>query len=220
MAAEIQVKAAAGQTLYCQIRNNVGQIWNGVTFVAYASGDINSYAVSMTEQGAASGYYTATFPASVAAGVYNIVALRQVGGAPAESDPGVATGVFQWNGSAQFPLSDLATSGQVAQFSPIKVARGTMVNPFPIFLRSSVDHVTPFTSGVVSGQIMRGSGAWGPLQSGAFIEKGQGFFDLQALTSGDTNAGSFSLYFTAVGISGGSSDPLPMSFITQRTSGN
>lgn len=220
MAGEIQLAGSSAWTPYFQVRTRTGTVWNGSAFEAYDTANLNNYKIAATQQGTASGYWTATFPAAIPAGVYEIVALNQLGGSPAETDPKLGTETFQWNGSAQFPLADLATSGQVAQFSPIRVARGTMVNPFPIYLRSSVDHVTPFTSGVVSGQIMRGSGAWGPLQSGAFTEKGNGFYDVQALTSGDTNAGSFSLLFTAVGISGGSSDPLPMSFLTQRTSGN
>jgi hypothetical protein len=68
-----------------------------------------------------------------------------MGGSALETDPTVAVGDVQFNGTAILPLSDLATSGQVAAFSPLRVARGTMLKPFPIYLRSSADHVTAFT---------------------------------------------------------------------------
>jgi hypothetical protein len=80
--------------------------------------------------------------------------------------------------------------------------------------------VTPFTSGVVSGQIWRdGATSPSPLQSGAFTEVGNGFYNLQALTSGDLLATTVKLLFSAQGISGGQADVLPMSVVLQRSSG-
>lgn len=99
MAAEIQFDATPGLTCYAQVRNSVGAIWNGAAFVAYATADVAGYDITATEQGTASGYYVASMPA-VAAGIYNIVAKRQVGGAPAETDPTISTGSLDWAGSA------------------------------------------------------------------------------------------------------------------------
>lgn len=220
MAGEIQVAYQAAATVYVLIRNRNGAIWNGSTFETYVTANYATYTVSLTEQGSASGFYAGTFPAGITTpGVYSIVAKRQSGGSPAETDSTIATGDLQWNGSTTLPLSDTATSGQIGQISPIRLARGTMITNFPLYLKSSLDHITPFTSGVISGQISRDNGSFGALQSGAFTETGLGWYNLQALTSGDLLANTVRLHFTAVGVSGGAADPLPMSFILQRTSG-
>lgn len=224
MSAEIQFSFMANSTTYFLVRSRVGQIWStsGGTgaFEAYSTTNYTDYAISATQQGSASAFYVGNFPTAIPAGVYGITAKNQLGGSAAETDPTVAVGDYQWNGTVTLPLSDLATSGQVGQFAPIKLAKGVMVQNFPVYFRSSVDHVTPFTSGVCSGQVSRDGAAFVALQSGAFTEVGQGFFSLQALTSGDLNAATVSLLFTAAGISGGNADPLPMSFVLQRVSGS
>lgn len=223
MAGELQWSFQAGATTYCLIRNRVGQIWStsGGTgaFEAYATANYTSYNIAGVQQGAASAFYTATMPAAIPPGVYSIVAKNQIASSGAETDPTIAVGDEQWNGTVTLPLSDLATSGQIGTFGPVKIAKATMVQNFPIYLVSSADHVTPFTSGVVSGQISRDGGAFGPLQSGAFTEAGLGFYNLQALTSGDLNANTAKLIFTAAGISGGTSDPRPLGIILQKVSG-
>lgn len=221
MANEIQTISNTGKVLYFQVFNRIGQVWDtsDLAFEAYATAQIANYKVTMTEQGSASGIYEGSFPSTIVAGVYNIVIYSQPGGSPAETDPKVAVGEFQWNGSFAAPLSDTATSGQVGQGFPERIARGTMILNYPIYLKSSADHVTPFVSGVVSGQIARDGGSFGALQSGAFTEIGLGWYNLQALTSGDLLANTIKLNFSANGVSGGSSDALPISIITQRTSG-
>ena len=183
----------------------------------YDASFYTDFAISATEQGS-SNFYAASFPAAVPAGVYNLDAHQQTGGSAAQTDPRVAAGEEQWNGTALFPLSDLATSGQIGQIGPIRLARGTMVQNFPIYLKSAADHITPFTSGVVSGQISRDGGAFGVLQSGTITEVGLGSYKIN-LTSGDLNANTVMLVFTANGISGGTSDPLPIAAVLQRVSG-
>lgn len=222
MSNEVQFTGpGTGRTCYITIHNRVGQIWStsGGTggFDSFISGSWTDYAISATEQGV-SNYYQASMPSAMPAGVYNIAAYQQIGGSAAQTDARVATGQEQWNGTALAPLSDTATSGQVGQFAPIRVARGTMIQNFPLYFKSSADHVTPFTSGVCSGQIARDGGAFGALQSGTITERGLGFYDC-TLTSGDLLANSVKLLFSAVGISGGAADPLPFSLILQRTSG-
>ena len=208
MAGEIQVTADSGLTLYVLIRNRTGSIWDTVdtAFEAYATAQLANYVISLTEQGTASGYYTGTFPSDIPAGIYSVVAKEAVSGSgnEAETDPTVGQGDLQWNGSVTLPLSDLATSGQIGDIAPIRVARGTMVKNFPIYMKSAADHVTPLTSGIISGQISRDGGSFGALQSGAFTEMGNGYYKVQALTSGDLSAEVVSLLFTGVGISGGS----------------
>jgi hypothetical protein len=129
-------------------------------------------------------------------------------------------GDLEWNGTYVTPLSDLATSGQLGQIGPLRIARGTMLQNFQFKLVSSADHLTAFTSGVVSGQIARDGGTtFGPLQSGSFFEIGLGWYGLSALTSGDLLANTAALVITANGISGGTSDQRDFAFVLQRTSG-
>lgn len=220
MASEVQASGpGSGRTLYFVVRNSVGQIWNGTAFAAFATANWSTYTTAMTEQGTASNYYTGTFPSTIAAGIYSVTVKQQLGGTAAETDTTVAVGDINWGGSTVVPLSDVATSGLVGQFLPLRLYRGQQILNFPIYFRSSADHVTPFTSGVISGQISRDGGSFGALQSGAFTEIGLGHFNIQALTSGDLLANTVRLHFTAVGISGGSADPVPMGIILQRSSG-
>lgn len=99
MAAEIQADYLSGKVVYFLLRNATGSVWNGSAFVAYATVDYTNYDIAATEQGTASGYYTADMP-SVVAGVYYVVAKERIGGSPAESDITVGTGTIQWSGSA------------------------------------------------------------------------------------------------------------------------
>ncbi len=222
MAAEIQAPGpGTGRTLYSVIRDRIGRIWNtsGGTgaFEAYNNGVYTDYAISLTEQGG-NNYYVGTFPPAIVPGLYNISAHQQLAGSPAQTDPRVATGTEQWNGSVLLPLSDLATSGQLGQVAPIRLARGVAVSGFPFKLVSSADHVTNFVSGVVSGQISRDGGAFGALQSGGVTEIGLGWYRVP-LTSGDLAANQVALLFTANGISGGTSDQRDFALILQKTSG-
>jgi hypothetical protein len=219
MASEVQVQFVTSKTLYALIRNATGSVWrtDNTVFEAYNSANFSHYTISLTEQGT-SGFYAGTFPSAITAGVFGVVVKQQIGGSPAESDPTIASGDFQWDGANPLPLSNLATSGQVGQLAPLKLAYGVMIQNFPIYLKSATDHITPFTSGVVSGQIARDGGNFGALQSGAFVEGGAGFY-LTTLTSGDLAGQTIRLLFTGTGISGGTSDPLPMSFVAQHTSG-
>lgn len=221
MANEIQITYASGKTLYFVVFNRTSQVWNNGTqaFETYVSANYANYAISFTEQGVSSGFYAGNFPAAITAGAYSIAGKQQLGGSALETDPTIGTENYQWNGSATFPLSDLATSGQLGQFGPIRIARGTMIRNFPIQFVSAVDHTSPLTSGIVSGQISRDGGAFGVLQSGAFSEIGLGWYSLQALTSGDTLANTIALSFSIVNVSGGRGDTRNIAIITQRTSG-
>ncbi len=223
MAAEIQYRGPGSQRqCYHLIRNQTsGYIWSasGGTggFESIVSGNYSSYALADTEQGV-SNVYVGNAPTALPAGDYAIDARQQVGGSPAWSDPGVAAGDLQWNGSKLLPLSDLATSGQLGTITPMRIARGTMVVNFPFYLKSAADHITPFVSGIVSGQISRDGGSFGALQSGNATEIGLGWYRA-TLTSGDLLANTVALQFSANGVNGGTSDTLPLSLILQRVSG-
>lgn len=223
MSNEIQFSYQALKSCYFLVRNRVAQIWStsGGTgaFEAYATSHFTDYTISATQQGTASAFYAGTFPPAVPPGIYSVTAKEQIAGTASETDPTIAGGDYQWNGSVTLPLADLVTSGQLAQIVPMRIARGVQVLNFPIYFKSSADHITPFTSGVISGSISKDGGFFGALQSGAFTEVGRGFYALQALTSGDLSANTISLLFTANGISGGSADPVPIALVTQKSSG-
>lgn len=218
---QLQIQYQTGSTVYFLVRSRSSTIYSSSGpggLGTYATLVYTTYAVAATEQGTASGYYVATFPSVLAAGVYSIVAKRQAGGSPAESDLTIGSGDFQWDGSNTLPLSDLVTSGQYARNNPGRLTRAWAVSGFLVQLKSSTDHATDFVSGVVSGQVSRDGASFGALQSGAFTEVGMGFYKVN-LTSGDLNADTIGLRFTAAGISGGQSDPLSYVLLTQRTSG-
>lgn len=223
MANEVQSLAPTGRTVYFLVRNASGQAWNGTAFENYLTANYLTYANSMAEQGSASSYYTGTFPSAIPAGTYAIVVKVQAGGSPAESDAAADVGEFEWSGTAPVALADLATSGQVGQFAPIRLARGVAVSGFIFYLRSAADHVTPVVSGVCSGQINRDGGGWSALQSGllasAYTELGNGFYKV-SLTSGDLACGQAALLFNGANVSGAAvSDPCPFALVLQRTSG-
>lgn len=218
MSGEIQGSYVHGTTVYALIRSRNAQIWNTATGALenYTSANYSGYAITAVEQGTASAYYVANMPATAPAGYYNALFKAQQGSNPAETDPTTDVGNVNWNGANVAQLSDIAVSGVVV---PIQLQRGVMIKNYQIYLRSSADHITPFTSGIVSGQIAKDGGAFSALQSGAYTEVGNGFYALQALTSGDTSCNTMSLLFTAIGLAGGASDPVPQTFILQRSSG-
>lgn len=219
MAGEIQFNFASAQTTYFLIRDRTARIWNNTSslFETYNAANIANYAISATEQ-SSSGLYAGTFPPAIPAGVYGIIAKQQLNAGPQVNDASIGTGDYQWGGSATIPLSDLATSGLVSLIAPLKVYRGEMVPNFPFKLISAADHVTPFVSGIVSGQISRDGGSFTSLQSGLVSEIGKGFYNV-TLTSGDLFGNTIALIFQGVGISGGTSDQRDFSMILQRTSG-
>lgn len=223
MAGEIGVEYATGQTNYYQLRNRTsGMIFYGSGFESFnsASGNLATYAFPLTEQSTC-GHYVGNIPLNVPPGTYDVTAKNKVNAWFAITDPSIAAGQVEWNGVAAAPLADTSTSGQISYYLPTKMAAGQMVQNFQFNLVSSEDHITPFTSGIVSGQILRaGSVSYGPLQSGSYAENGLGTYTLTALTSGDLAATGATLRFQAANsVTGGLSDPLYIPLILQRSSG-
>ena len=219
MANEIDFNFARLNSIcYAIVRNATAQPWNtgSGAFENYLTANYANYAISCTQQSVTSPNYQGSFPTGIGPGMYGITALQQLGGSPAESDPVVANGNLEWNGVKPLPRSDLQISGQAPL---INIYKGEMVPVFPFLLVSSADSKSAFTSGVVSGSISRDGGAFGPLQSGAFSEIGNGFYQVP-LTSGDMLCKAAALLFTAVGVSGGTSDPRRFTLITPRSSGS
>ncbi len=214
----------SSRTIYTVIRSRTATVWSTTAsggtgaFETFTSGNWADYGISCVEQGV-NNFYVGNFPSAIPAGVYELSAHQQMGGSAAQTDPRVAMGQEQWTGTALFPLSDLATSGQLGQLGPIRLAQGVAVSGFPIYLKSAADHVTPFTSGTISGQISKDGGSFGAFQSGTISETGLGFYRLN-LTSGDLNAVTVAMLFTGAGISGGACDPLPLAAVLQKVSGS
>src|SRR4051812_4882526 len=115
MANEIQIPYQSGKVVFFFVFSKTGTVWNvtNSAMEVYATANFAQYKISATEQGSASKVYMGSFPSSIPAGVYGIIAREQLGGAPVETDPLIATGEEQWNGSSTLPLSDLASSGQI-----------------------------------------------------------------------------------------------------------
>jgi hypothetical protein len=220
MANEILFSFRPGGTTYFLVFNRVGQVWRTDTnvFENYFSPNYANYAVSATQQGG-SQFYEGNFPTQIGSGDYSVAAKQQLGGGAVESDPVIANGNYSWNGSAQQQLADIPASGLLNTLIPMRVGRGTMVKPFVFKMVSAADHVSAFVSGTISGQISKDGGAFAALQSGAFSEIGLGWYQVQALTSGDLLANTVAISFNGIGISGGNADQRDLLIITQRTSG-
>lgn len=221
MAGEVQFKYKTGATTYFRTWNRNSLIFNSSglsgAFVTYDNTFYSDFTHSAAEKGSC-GHYAGDFPSTILPGVYSIEACEQIGGSPAQTDPIIAVGDLQWNGTTVLPNSDLVTSGQISSIINPPMTQGEMITNFTFKLVSAADHITPFTSGVVSGQVSKNGGNFGALESGAFTEVGLGFYKV-TLTSGDMFFQTGALVFTAVGISGGIADPRDFSIITKPSSG-
>ena len=103
MANEFEITTTAGTNVYVVLRNPSGQVWNGSAFVTFADANIATYAIALTQQGTASGYYSGDFPTTITTPcLYNAVAYKRSGGSPAVSDTALASGNIQWNGSSTY----------------------------------------------------------------------------------------------------------------------
>jgi hypothetical protein len=112
MAGEIQLAhSETGVTLYAQLRNRTGQIYNtaGAVFEAYLTANIADYDIAMVEQGTASRYYVGTMPV-VASSYYLLTVLKRAGGAPAEADVFVGEGDAFWNGTVLFAMTEIVNA--------------------------------------------------------------------------------------------------------------
>lgn len=115
MANEITLGYTTGATLYAVVTSSTGSYWNGTAFEGFVAGHWSTYAIALAEA-SGSGQYFGNFPAA-GGGAYTVEIYAQAGGSPATTDgPPIATGQMQWNGTAEVPLSSLATftAAQVA----------------------------------------------------------------------------------------------------------
>ena len=112
MANEIWHTYQEGLVLYALIWNKSDDtIWDVVAgaWDTYTDVDIDDYDLVLTNQ-VDSDYYSVDFPSGIAAGIYHVQIMRQVGGTiHADNDVGVAQGVMYWDGSAEQDISTLDT---------------------------------------------------------------------------------------------------------------
>ncbi len=106
MSNELHAYATSGLTLYAVLLNSTGQLWNGSAFEAYNGANWTDYDIALTEAGA--GIYLGNMPA-VEAGSYSYAVYEQAGANPATTDTLRGTGYLDWDGSATFGNSALAT---------------------------------------------------------------------------------------------------------------
>lgn len=113
MAGELRAVTAPGAVVYAHVFNSASRLWNGSAFEAFDSGSYTDYSITMTEQGS-TGVYVGDFPAGITdAGEYGIVYHLREGGAQAEGDPVVSTGVIEWDGSSIAAEEDVS-SGEMS----------------------------------------------------------------------------------------------------------
>lgn len=110
MANELRGVSPSG-TLYAHLLDNTGKRWNGSAFETYAAGNYSTYDITMTEQGN-SQTYVGDFPSTITtAGAFDYYVYLQVGASPAEGDPVIVVGRYNWGGSAVTVGSAGAASG-------------------------------------------------------------------------------------------------------------
>ncbi len=124
MAGEVQVSGRKGQgTGWFLLWNKSGQVYNGTTFVTYATGDLATYDIALTEKGSL-GEYQGDFPA-VAAGIYRIVAYY---GSVAESANRLGDGVVHWDGTNLISLYNVTLADTGLDNLPITAPTGPATN--------------------------------------------------------------------------------------------
>jgi len=130
MANELTFHSAAnsGDTLYAQVENMVGQVWNGSAFEAPVHGNWATYDIAMSEQATSTGIFRAAMPAA-AAGAYSFVVRLQAGGSPAVGDVVLgSSAVFSWSGSVVTELDTaIAELGVAAPSATPSVRAGLML---------------------------------------------------------------------------------------------
>lgn len=145
MANELQIPwTATGKTLYCVLRNAVGQavIASSGVVETYQTANLDNYDIPLTEQGTASQYYVGNIPAGLTAGVYFATVYERAGATPAEGDTFRGSGPVEWDGSALVPLSSLATAAAVGALSSDVSGISITVTPLAVTV----------SAGEVSGQ--------------------------------------------------------------------
>lgn len=153
MANEIAVRlSGTGDTIYAQIMNASGELYNGSAFEDPADANWGNYDLPMTEAGTATRIYRCTMPA-VAAGVYTLLVYKQAGASPAIDDTLVASGEMQWDGNSEVPLSSIISSslgaGAVSTTIEVLDSSGNPIDGVEVWITSD-----PAGGNVVAGTLV------------------------------------------------------------------
>lgn len=115
---ELFCRATASSTVYAEIFNSAGLVFNFTTlaFEGYLTANLANYTRQLTQIGTASGIYVGNFPYTLPQGVYLIKYALQAGGSPAEDDSQVTDPLSRasiwWSGTAIYVPSATDTSGR------------------------------------------------------------------------------------------------------------
>jgi hypothetical protein len=139
MAGEIQTAYATGRTLYAQIRNEIGQIWNGTAFSAFSSANWLLYTIAMLEDGS-SCVYLGNIPTSIQYQTLSLVVFERSGATPTQGDLPVAEGTIEWDGY-------IAPSSQLVSTSRFYVQNLLAGNPLVTRVPDPVDPTSASVAG-------------------------------------------------------------------------
>lgn len=190
MANEIQVRWTSGKTLYAQIKQATGNIWNTAssTFVAYATADVADYDVALSELGTASGQYNGTFPTGITtAGTYTVTVFERIGASVAETDSTVGIDTdFQWSGAAHVGT---------ANYLPARITKNVAFSNFMFQMVLASDGTTAATGLTVTCQVSLDGGAFANT-AGSVTEVANGWYRVN-FTAAETNANVIAFRATA-----------------------
>lgn len=98
---EIQATAPSGRTLYAEVINGQGQVWqDSNTFATITNTSLITQNIPLAEQGT-TGIYEGNFPAGITApGTYLTLVYTRAGASPAVGDLLTGSGSLDWTGTA------------------------------------------------------------------------------------------------------------------------
>lgn len=182
MAGELQVIPIPyihAATVYFEVRNAIGQIYNTSTTVVetYSTANLaTKYGISSTEQGTASGCYVGTMPSALPAGIYHVSAFIQAGGSPAEGDQICGDNPnYVWTGSVVSAAESYLPQAQAGA-------------PGGVFIAGTNAATTANITGNLSGSVGSVTGAVGSVTAAVTLSAG----DSPVLQSGTATAGGAS----------------------------
>ena len=143
MAAIIELPSATtGQFVYATIHAKDAKLANGASTEVFNSSNWSTYAITLSEQGT-SGYYTATFPAYLAAGRYTFSFYQANNGSSAVyGDPNIGSGGIVFDGTSE----EVGVESVIKKYLLDKVA-GATASGTPPTLGSFLDLIMDKSAG-------------------------------------------------------------------------
>lgn len=110
MSNEIIVRHITAKTVYAQVMNKVGNIWNQNSNAFETPNVANwttvKYCINTSEISPPSAIYRGNFP-TIPGGIYGVSAFEQQAGTPNASDTHLGDFQMHWNGSSEIGLYDI-----------------------------------------------------------------------------------------------------------------